>query len=66
MESIKLTINYKSGAKVENIVNYVHFENGKIIFTVKNQMHSAVQLPVNVPLENVESFDIEESEQLFN
>lgn len=66
MKSIRLTINYKNGNTLEHIVNYVHFESNAIYFTVKHQVHSVYTHPVCVPLENIESFDIEESEKLFN
>ena len=65
MKSIKLNITYKSGTTLEQIVNYVHFEDDMIIYTVKKQIHNAIETPVRIPLKNIASFDIEEAEQLF-
>ena len=66
MKSIKLNITYKSGTTLEQVVNYVHVENNKLYFTVKKQIQNAIEPPVIVQLENIPSFDIEETEQLFN
>lgn len=66
MKSIKLTLTYKSGNTLEQIVNYVHVENNKLYFTVKKQIQNAIEPPVIVHLENIVSFDIEESEQRYH
>lgn len=67
MESIKLTLNYKTGVTLEQIVNYVHFENNQIIFTLKKQVYySVVAEQIKVDLDNLISFDIVESTRKFN
>lgn len=69
MKSIKLTIEYTSGRKLDQIVNYVHFANGAIYYQIKEQVSfiapSSVE-PVRIPLENIKSFDITETDQKFN
>lgn len=57
---LKLTVNYKNGNTIENKVNYLHFENGCIFYTVDEQVHGIFQEPVRVPLENIVSYDLEE------
>lgn len=67
MKSIKLTLIYKLGTKVEQVVHYVHFEENVISFTVKNQVnYSVVSKIIKVPLENLASFIIEETEEQWN
>ena len=66
MKSIKLTLTYKSGNTLEQIVKYIYVENNKLYFTVKKQIQNAIEPPVIVHLENIVSFDVEETEQLFN
>ena len=67
MKSIKLTLHYQTGAKLEQIVHYVHFENNQIIFTLKKQVYnSVISEQIKVNLNNLISFDITESEQNFN
>lgn len=69
MKSIKLTIEYADGHKLDQIVNYVHFANGAIYFQVKNQVSFIAPFsvePVKIPLENIKSFDIIETDQKFN
>ncbi len=66
MKSIKLTIEYINGHKLDQIVNYVHLANGAIYYQLKNQVSfiapSSVE-PVRIPLENIKSIDITETEQ---
>ena len=57
-----LTINYKNGNKIEELVNYLHFEDGAIFYTLDSQIQQAITVPSRTPLKNVESFDIEKVE----
>ena len=67
MKSIKLTLNYKSGMALEQIVHYVHFEDGKLCFTLKKQVnYSTIGDVIKVPLDNLKSFDIEGTEMQWN
>ena len=66
MKSIKLKITYKTGATIEQVVNYIHFENNCLIYTLKKQVYCGTAQQIKIPLENVMTFDIEESEQQFN
>lgn len=69
MKSIKLTIKYKNGNQIEQIVNYVHFADGALYFQVKEQVSFIAPFsvePVKISLNNIESFDITETEQKFN
>ena len=69
MKSIKLTVEYNNGNKLEQIVNYVHFADGAIFYQVKHQVSFISPFsvePVRIPLENIKSFDITETEQKFN
>lgn len=51
-----LAITYKTENVVFEIVNYVHTEDEKLYFTVKENPTPAVQTPVIVPLENIKNF----------
>ena len=53
-----ITINYKNGNTLTEDVNYLHFENGCIYYTVERKIQSMVTVPVEIPLENIESFDL--------
>lgn len=55
---ITLKIKYKKGTTLEQKVHYVHFEDGKLVFTQVKQVASAVQEQIRVSIENIESFDI--------
>lgn len=66
MKSIKLTIEYQNGNKLEQIVNYVHCENGEICFSVKKQVYFGFGEMVRVPLANIKAFDITETDQRFD
>lgn len=58
-ERMQLTINYKNGNQTKQLVHYVHYENGAIFFTLDKQVSSAAQMPVRVPMENIERYDLE-------
>lgn len=54
-----LTIRYKTGVELRNSVNYVHYENNSICFTINQKIHDAVQDVVKIDLNYVDSFDTE-------
>lgn len=67
MKSIKLTLNYKTGAILEQIVHYVHFEDGKICYTLKKQVnYSVIGEVIKISLDKLTSFDIEETDTQWN
>lgn len=68
MKSILLTIEYKTGAKIKEVVNYVHFEDGKICYSLKKGFYGHMSLygQVNIPLEVIKCFDITETEQEYH
>ena len=57
---LKAKITYKTGVVLEENVNYLHIENGKIYYTVRTQAAPIFQEPVAIPLDVVETFDLEE------
>jgi len=57
-----LTINYKNGNTLKELVNYLHYEKEKIAYTVDRQVHAVFQQPVEIPMENIDSFDLEKVE----
>lgn len=57
---LKAKITYKTGVVLEENINYLHIENGKIYYTVRRQAAPIFQEPVAIPLDVVETFDLEE------
>ena len=55
-----LTINYKNGKSLSWDVNYFVLSDGKYIFMVNHQVRSLGYTPVEIPVENVVSFEVEE------
>lgn len=61
-ERLILTVVYKNGNKLRQLVNYLHMERGKIWYTVdKQNYYSVIEEPVGIPIENIESFDLEKA-----
>lgn len=56
-ERMQLTIKYKNDNTTKQLVNYVHFENGAIFFTIDKQVVTGSI--VRVPVENIEMYDLE-------
>lgn len=56
-ERLMLTINYRNGNTIKQLVNYLHCENGKLYFTVDKAVSDGYV--VDIPLENIASFDLE-------
>ncbi len=56
-ERLLLTINYRNGNTIKQLVNYLHCENGKLYFTVDKAVSDGYV--VDIPLENITAFDLE-------
>lgn len=56
---MRLTVIYKTGAKVQNLVNYLHFEEGRLCFTVDKQVQNVIEDQVCIPVENIARYDLE-------
>lgn len=57
-ELCELEIKYKKGTELKLHVHYAHVEDGCLYFVEYQNPTSAVRMPVRVPLENIESFEI--------
>lgn len=57
---IKIKVTYKTGAVIEEAVNYLHIEAGKVFYTVDKQAHPIFEAPVGIPIENIETLDLQE------
>ena len=55
---MEITIKYKNGHMITNNINYLHFENGNIYFTVLRNPTPVFDAPVKIPLENIESYTV--------
>lgn len=53
-----IKIYYKNGNVLKQRVHYVHTEWGTLYFTVKQNPSDAITLPVEVPLKNIEKFEV--------
>lgn len=58
-EAMVLTLNYKKGLSLKNNVNYLHFENGFLYFSIDKKVHSVGVDVVKIDLNYIESFDLE-------
>ena len=58
-ERLLLTINYKNGNSIKQLVHNIAFAEGAIYYVVDKQVHDAVQFPVKTVLEYVESFTLD-------
>ena len=58
----KITITYKNGNTITDTVNYLHYEDGKITYTVDRQVSNLAFDPVVIPVENIVKFDLEKWE----
>lgn len=54
-----LTITYKNGNQIKKLINYLHFENDRIFFTVDKQIQNVIEEPVVIKLENIDHYDLE-------
>ena len=55
-----LSITYKTGVKVNQLVNYLLEEEGLLYFTVDKQAAPIFQEPVKIPLSNIQGFSLEQ------
>lgn len=55
---LHLHISYKVGTELDQIVNYIHVEDGKLIYSKDKNPSPVFVEPVRVPLENIESFEV--------
>lgn len=55
-----LSITYKTGVKVNQLVNYLLEEEGWIYFTVDKQAAPIFQEPVKVRISSIRGFDLEQ------
>ena len=53
-----IKIYYKNGNVLEREVYYVHTEWDTLYFTVKMNPSDVITLPVEVPLKNIEKFEV--------
>ena len=58
----RLTVTYKNGNQITDFVNYLHFEDGKLFYTVDKQVITRALEPVAIQLKNIEKFDLEKWE----
>lgn len=54
-----LTITYKNGRTLKQLVNYLHMEDGAIYYTEDAQIQNVIERPARIPLANIESFNLE-------
>lgn len=53
-----LKIEYNNGNKIEQKINYLHFENDTLFYTMDTSPHAVIQEPVEIPLANIKAFDL--------
>lgn len=58
-ERTKLTIYYKNGNTLTELVHYVHYADGAIFYAKDSQAENCVVVPSRTSLEYVESFDVD-------
>lgn len=54
-----LTINYKNGNTIDQLVNYLHVEDNTLYFTIDRQDQQLITRQAAVPMANIISYDIE-------
>ena len=55
---MEIFIIYKNGTTVTHKINYLHCQNGFICFTIDRNPHPIFQEPVKIPLENIDTFEV--------
>lgn len=55
---MEIEIKYRNGNSRKEKINYLHFSDGYIYFTVDRSPHQVYQEPVQISLEYVENFDV--------
>lgn len=56
---MQLTITYKNGNKISNLIKGMKLEDDKISFLLDTQAHGIIEPSTSVPLKNIESFVLE-------
>ena len=59
MTKLYLTIEYKNGNTLTEKVNYFHFENENLFYTVDKQIYDKFIDQIKIPIENIKKFDLE-------
>ena len=59
MTKLYLTIEYKNGNTLTEKVNYLHFENENLFYTVDKQIYDKFIDQIKIPIENIKKFDLE-------
>ena len=54
MTKLYLTIEYKNGNTLTEKVNYLHFENENLFYTVDKQIYDKFIDQIKIPIENME------------
>lgn len=57
-QQLFLSVTYTNGNTIERAVNYVHFEDGKIFYTLDDNPHEVIQQIISVPTENISAFNV--------
>lgn len=55
-----LSIRYKTGIRLNQLVNYLHEEDGWIYFTIDSHVRAVFQEPVKVRISSIRGFDLEQ------
>ena len=53
-----LTIYYKNGNTIDQLVNYLHVEDNTLYFTVDRQDQQLITRPAAVPMANINGYDL--------
>lgn len=57
-EKMKIQITYKNGNKLEQKVNWLHIEEGQIVFSKENKVGAIFSMPVFVRLKNIKELKV--------
>ena len=55
---LQLTVNYKNGNQIKQLVNYIHVEDDTIYYHVDKQVSNMVESYSHIPMANVASYDL--------
>lgn len=58
IKRLQLSIHYKTGGTIRQLVHYVKYLDGCIVYALDHPVSAAVQLQIKTSLNNVESFEI--------
>lgn len=60
---MKLTINYKNGNSLEQIVHWVAQQDDRLIYQLKSRPTCSIQLPTNLPMTHIDNYVIEDESE---